>query len=94
MLISLQYIVQQLCLQHPVISQKLGLVQKSVNVSVNSEGNVNGSTLPDAPRKRGPVSAFDLSPLQLVDVSCYFHERYRVSPIYDWLMIALFSSKY
>ncbi|XP_057515424.1 ALBINO3-like protein 2, chloroplastic isoform X1 [Amaranthus tricolor] len=82
-------LVQQLCLQHPVISQKLGLVQKSVNVSVNSEGNVNGSTLPDAPRKRGPVSAFDLSPLQLVDQSVAHLSAGRVDRALPLLRVAL-----
>ncbi|XP_048502934.1 ALBINO3-like protein 3, mitochondrial [Beta vulgaris subsp. vulgaris] len=61
----------KLCLQHPVIGQKLGLSKQALNVSADHERNESESRSapPDAPRKRGPVSAHNLSPLELVELS-------------------------
>ncbi|KAH9607681.1 hypothetical protein KSS87_010944 [Heliosperma pusillum] len=53
------------CLRDPAICHKLGLVTKeALHLSAKSEND--GNVIVDAPSKKGPKSAFDLSPLELV----------------------------
>lgn len=83
--------IQQLCLQNPAIRQKWGLSNQAVNKAIEQERSVSGSALPDAPKKRGLVSVFDLTPLQLVDVSGNHHQSFRASLI-PYYMTELHSS--
>ncbi|XP_010674681.2 ALBINO3-like protein 2, chloroplastic [Beta vulgaris subsp. vulgaris] len=78
--------IQQLCLQHPVIRQKLGL---ALNVVADHEENKSGSALPDAPRKCGPVSAHKLSSLELVDLSVSYLSAGRINRALPLLRLAL-----
>ncbi|KAK9735797.1 hypothetical protein RND81_04G228600 [Saponaria officinalis] len=58
-------LVQQVCLQHPATRKRLGLVNKEALPSPEeSEKDANPTV--DAPMKKGAVSAFELSPLELV----------------------------
>lgn len=60
-------LIQQLCLQHPAIREKLGLPdKKALQVAKDLKKDIHGSEPPDAPRKPKSTSAFDLSPQQLV----------------------------
>ncbi|XP_074311367.1 ALBINO3-like protein 2, chloroplastic [Silene latifolia] len=65
---SLVTLVQHACLRDPAIRHKLGLATKeALHLSAKSENDVN--VIADAPSKKGPKSAFDLSPLELVHLS-------------------------
>ncbi|XP_074312305.1 ALBINO3-like protein 2, chloroplastic [Silene latifolia] len=61
-------LIQQVCLQHPPIREKLGLVNKQA-LQEPTESEKELDAIIDAPMKKGSVSAFDLSPLELVDRS-------------------------
>ncbi|KNA25997.1 hypothetical protein SOVF_001420 [Spinacia oleracea] len=82
-------LIQQLCLQNPAIRQKWGLSNQAVNKAIEQERSVSGSALPDAPKKRGLVSVFDLTPLQLVDQSVSYLNAERMDKALPLLRVAL-----
>ncbi|KAL9233490.1 hypothetical protein vseg_008481 [Gypsophila vaccaria] len=64
-------LVQQVWLQHPATRKRLGLVNKEASPAPEeSEKDVN--PLVDTPTKKGAVSAFELSPLELVHHSVIY----------------------
>ncbi|KAH9604047.1 hypothetical protein KSS87_012700 [Heliosperma pusillum] len=63
----LQLLAKQVCLQHPLIRQKLGLVNKQA-LQEPTESDKDLDAIIDAPMKKGLVSAFDLSSLELVEI--------------------------
>lgn len=83
-------LIQQLCLQHPAIRQKLGLPdKKALKVAADSKMDITPSERPNAPRKPKEISAFNLSPRELVDYSIFYLSKGNKDRAIPLLRVAL-----
>ncbi|KAJ8425446.1 hypothetical protein Cgig2_018844 [Carnegiea gigantea] len=90
MLICMQSMVQQLCLQNPAIRQKLGLPDKgALKLAADSKRDITPSERPDSPRKQKEISAFNLSPRELVDYSIFYLSKGNKDRAIPLLRVAL-----